>query len=51
MKKYLISYVSNSGLTILNNLVSAESYGDAIDIVVGTEGVQIIISCIPVKEN
>jgi len=51
MKKYLISYVSNSGLTILNNLVEAKSFTDAIEEVTGSEGVQIIISCIPVKEK
>ena len=50
MKKYLISYVSNSGLTILNNLVEAKSFAEAIDTVTGSEGVQIIIFCIPIKE-
>ncbi len=50
MKKYLISYVSNSGLTILNNLVEAKSFAEAIETIKGDEGVQIIISIIPVKE-
>lgn len=51
MKQYCISYVSNSGLTILNSVVEASNVQEAITDVKGDEGVRMILSIVPVKDN
>ena len=44
MKQYCISYISNSGIIILNNIVEAESLNDAISEIKGDEGIRLILS-------
>lgn len=51
MKKYSISYISNSGLTILNNIVEAKSIADAIEDIKGDMGVQIVLSVVPITKE
>lgn len=51
MKKYSISYISNSGLTVLNNIVEANSIADAIEDIRGSEGVYIILSIVPIPST
>lgn len=51
MKKYSISYISNSGLTILNNIVEAKSIADAIEDIKGDTGVSIILSVVPITKE
>ena len=50
MKQYCISYISNSGLTVLNSIVDADNMQEAIADVKGTEGVSIILSVVPIKK-
>jgi hypothetical protein len=49
MKKYIISYISNSGFTMLNHVVEAESHSEAINLIKGDTGVYIILSCVCTK--
>ena len=46
MKTYIISYISNSGFTVLNHVLEAESYQDAIESIKGDTGVRIILSLV-----
>ena len=43
--KFVISYISKDGLIVLNNIVDADSFQEAIDIIKGDEGVRAILSC------
>lgn len=43
--KFVISYISRDGLIILNNIIEADSFQEAIDIIKGDEGVRAILSC------
>lgn len=49
MKTYIISYISNSGCTILNNRVEADSLQLAIEDIKGDTGVSIILSAVCTK--
>jgi len=49
MNKYIISYVSNSGLTVLNAVVEASSRVEAIQDIKGSEGVSMILSVVCIK--
>ena len=49
MKKYIISYISNSGFTMLNHVVEANNHSEAIEQIKGDTGVYIILSCICTK--
>ncbi len=51
MKKYCISYITNSGFTILNNVVEAKSFSEAIMDIKGDTGVQMILSCVEVDTD
>jgi len=47
-KNYIISYVTNSGLTVLNHLVeNCKDIVEAIEEIKGDVGVYVILSCIP----
>ena len=48
MKTFVISYITTSGLTVLNNVVKAESRSEAINDVIGDEHIFIILSIIEV---
>lgn len=48
MKQFSISYISNSGLTILNLIVEARNYQEAIEDIKGTEGIKLILSIVPI---
>ena len=43
--KFIISYISRDGLIVLNNIIEADSFQEAIDIIKGDEGVRAILSC------
>ena len=43
--KFVISYISKDGLIVLNNIIEADSFQEAIDIIKGDEGVRAILSC------
>ena len=43
--KFVISYISRDGLIVLNNIIEADSFQEAIDIIKGDEGVRAILSC------
>lgn len=43
--KLVISYISKDGLIVLNNIIEADSFQEAIDIIKGDEGVRAILSC------
>lgn len=43
--KFVISYISKDGLIVLNNIIEAGSFQEAIDIIKGDEGVSAILSC------
>ena len=43
--KFVISYISRDGLIVLNNIVDADNFQEAIDIIKGDEGVRAILSC------
>lgn len=43
--KFIISYISKDGLIVLNNIIEADSFQEAIDIIKGDEGVSAILSC------
>ena len=43
--KFVISYISRDGLIILNNIIDADNFQEAIDIIKGDEGVRAILSC------
>ena len=43
--KFAISYISKDGLIVLNNIIEADSFQEAIDIIKGDEGVRAILSC------
>ena len=49
MNTYCISYVSNSGITVLNHIEEGKNAADAIDTIKGSEGVAIILSCVKIK--
>jgi len=48
MKSFLVSYITTTGVTVLNNLIKADSHADAIEIV-KSEGLAIVLSVIPTK--
>ena len=43
--KFVISYISKDGLIVLNNIIEADNFQEAIDIIKGDEGVRAILSC------
>lgn len=43
--KFVISYMSRDGLIVLNNIIEADNFQEAIDIIKGDEGVRAILSC------
>ena len=43
--KFIISYISREGLIVLNNIIDANNFQEAIDIIKGDEGVSAILSC------
>ena len=43
--KFVISYISRDGLIVLNNIIDADNFQEAIDIIKGDEGVRAILSC------
>ena len=43
--KFVISYISKEGLIVLNNIIEADNFQEAIDIIKGDEGVRAILSC------
>lgn len=43
--KFVISYISRDGLIVLNNIIEADNFQEAIDIIKGDEGVSAILSC------
>ena len=43
--RFVISYISNDGLIVLNNVVEALNFGEAIQSIKGDEGVRAILSC------
>ena len=43
--KFVISYISRDGLIVLNSIIEADSFQEAIDIIKGDEGVRAILSC------
>jgi len=51
MRKFLISYVTNSGLVILNSVEEAKSVSEAIEGIKNDTGVQMILSCVEVIPN
>lgn len=44
MRRYIISYVSNSGIVILNDVVIASSRSEAIEAIKNDTGVQVVLS-------
>lgn len=48
MKTFIVSYITTSGVTILNNIVKAESRSEAISDVIGEENIFIILSIVQV---
>lgn len=50
MRQFSISYISNSGLTVLNLIVEARNFQEAIEDIKGTEGVRLILSIVPIAE-
>ena len=44
MGRYIISYVSNSGIVVLNDIVIANSRSEAIEIIKNDTGVRVILS-------
>ena len=44
MKRYIISYVSNSGIVILNDIIMAHSREEAIESIKNDTGVKLILS-------
>jgi len=44
MRHYIISYISNSGIVILNDIVIASSRSEAIEAIKNDTGVSIILS-------
>ena len=46
MKTYIISYVTSTGLLSLNNVIVSESRSTAIDEVVESEDIKIILSVV-----
>lgn len=51
MRTFLISYISNSGLVILNSVEEAKSMQEAIDGIKNDTGVQMILSVVEITEN
>lgn len=49
MKDYILSYISKSGLVVLNHLVSAKNSFEAVEEVKGSEGISMVLSI--VKKN
>ena len=49
MKKYIINYISNSGLLLLGVVVEAHSRDEAIEDIKGDTGVYCILSLVEVK--
>lgn len=49
MKDYILSYISKSGLVVLNHLVSAKNSFEAVEEVKGSEGISTVLSI--VKKN
>lgn len=49
MKNYVISYISNSGMTVLNSIEAGKSKLDVIENIKGSEGIWIILSCIEIN--
>ena len=47
--KYVVSYISNSGFTVLNHVIEANSFAEAIESIKGDVGVQMILSCVKAK--
>ena len=43
--KFVISYIGRDGLIVLNNIIEADNFQEAIDIIKGDEGVRAILSC------
>ena len=43
--KFVISYIGRDGLIALNNIIEADNFQEAIDIIKGDEGVRAILSC------
>ena len=50
MYKYIISYVTNTGLVILNQVEEAARREEAIESIKGSEGVSMILSIVEVKQ-
>lgn len=49
MKRYVINYISNSGLLLLGVVVEAHSRNEAIEDIKGDTGVYCVISLVEVK--
>lgn len=46
--KYSVSYITRSGLVILNNIINANSSIEAINEIKGTEGLCMVLSVTPI---
>lgn len=44
MRRYVISYVSNSGIVILNDIIIASSRTEAIEAIKNDTGVRVVLS-------
>ena len=51
MRTFLISYLSNSGIVMLNSVEEAKSVSEAIEGIKNDTGVQMILSCIEITDN
>ena len=49
MNTYSISYITNSGITILNDINDGRSKTDVIESIKGDTGVAIILSCVKIS--
>lgn len=48
MKTFIVSYITTSGVAILNNTVRAESRAEAISDIIGEENIFIILSIVQI---
>lgn len=51
MNTYIISYITNSGVVVLNNTVDGASSTEAIQDIKGTEGIYMVLSCVKLKKQ
>jgi len=50
MKTFIVSYVSNSGLIILNDVVTSNNRMEAINEIKGDTGIKLVLSCVEQKK-